>query len=231
MATFVLIPGAGGLSWEWHLLEPELQARGHEVVAVDLPAGDDSAGLAEYADAVVAAIGERTGLVVVAQSFGGFTAPLVCERVPIDLLVLLNAMIPNPGETFGDWWSNTGQGAAMRAHAAELGLTPAQLDADAVLYYHDVPAEVAAQAARLDSQQSSTPLDERWPLDRWPAVPTRVLSGRDDRLFPAAFQSRVAAERLEIEADEIDGGHMVALSNPRGLAERLDAYAKALRPG
>ena len=34
---------------------------------------------------------------LVAQSLGGFTAPLVCDRVPVDLLVLLNAMIPEPG--------------------------------------------------------------------------------------------------------------------------------------
>ncbi len=38
----------------------------------------------------------------------GFTAPLVCKRVPVSHLVLLNAMIPSPGETPGEWWDNTG---------------------------------------------------------------------------------------------------------------------------
>jgi alpha-beta hydrolase superfamily lysophospholipase len=103
MATYVLIPGAGGDAWYWHLLVPELRERGHEAVAVDLPADDDSMGLSEYADAVVGAIGDRTRLVVVAQSLGGFTAPLVCERVSVDLLVLLNAMVPSPGESAGEW--------------------------------------------------------------------------------------------------------------------------------
>ena len=64
-----------------------------------------------------------------------------------------------------------------------------------------------------------------------PDVPTRVLSGRDDRMFPAAFQRRVARERLGIDADEIAGGHMVALANPKGLAERLDRYVAEIRPG
>src|ERR687894_2023851 len=108
MTSYVLIPGAGGAAWYWHLLVAELQERGHDVVAVDLPAADDSAGLIEYADTVVDAIGDRTVIVVVAQSLAGFTAPLVCERVPVTLLVLLNAMIPAPGETPGDWWENTG---------------------------------------------------------------------------------------------------------------------------
>jgi len=74
-------------------------------------------------------------------------------------------------------------------------------------------------------------LDQPWPLDRWPDVPTRVLSGRDDRMFPAAFQRRVAKERLGLDADEIPGGHMVALANPAGLADQLDRYAGELRPG
>ena len=102
MTTYVLIPGAGGVAWYWHLLEAELPERGHGAVAVDLPADDDAARLSEYAEAVVGAIGDRTDLVLVARSFGRFTAPLVCERVPVDLLVMLNAMVPWPGETSGD---------------------------------------------------------------------------------------------------------------------------------
>ena len=231
MATFVLIPGAGGLAWEWHRLGPELEARGHTAVPVDLPAGDDASGLAEYADWAAKACAGRSNIVLVAMSFGGFTAPLVCERAEIDLLVLLNAMIPKPGETFGEWWSDTGQGPAQREYAASIGLSASDLQDDRVVYYHDLPADLVEEAVALEPQQSSTPLDQPWPLDRWPDVPTRVLSGRDDRMFPAAFQRRVAKERLGLEADEIPGGHMVALANPTGLAEQLDRYAAELRPG
>ena len=69
-----------------------------------------------------------------------------------------------------------------------------------------------------------TPLDEPWPLDSWPDVPTRVLAGRYDRMFPLDFQRRVAHARLAIEVEVIDGGHMVAMSNPAVLADRLEAY-------
>src|ERR1700730_1002864 len=93
--VYVLIPGAGGSAGYWHLVDAELRRRGHDVVAVDLPAEDDTAGLPEYTDAVVDAIGDRTNLVLVAQSMGAFTAPLVSERVPVSLLVLVNAMIPS----------------------------------------------------------------------------------------------------------------------------------------
>ena len=96
--TFILIPGAGGSAWYWHLVVPILKQRGHEAIPVALPAADDTAGLPEYAAAVVRAIGDRDPrrVILVAQSLAGFTAPLVCDEVPVALLVLVNAMIPNP---------------------------------------------------------------------------------------------------------------------------------------
>jgi hypothetical protein len=58
-ATNLLLPGAGGDSWYWHLVAPRLRDLGHEVLTPDLPAGDDAAGLEEYADVAVEAIGDR----------------------------------------------------------------------------------------------------------------------------------------------------------------------------
>lgn len=94
MATFVLIHGGGDVGWYWHLVERELRQCGHDTVAPDLLCDDDLAGLAEYADTVVKAIGGRCGLLVTAQSFGGFTAPLVAARITVDMLVLVTGMIP-----------------------------------------------------------------------------------------------------------------------------------------
>ena len=228
MTTFALIPGGGGDPWEWHLLVPELEARGHQALAVRLPSEDDAAGWPEYADSVVDAVDDAGEVVLVAASMGGFTAPIVCTRRRVALLVLLNAMIPKPRETFNDWWMNTGSGAARREYHSELGLTPAEADDDAVIYYHDLPPEVCAEAqARTWQDQSATPLVEPWPLERWPDVPTRVLAGRHDRMFPLEFQRRVARERLALEVEEIDGGHLIALSNPAKLADRLEEYWRA----
>ena len=224
MTTFVLVPGAGGQAWYWHRVVAELERRGHVAVAVELPSGDETAGLAAYADAVVTAAGDRSPLVVVAQSMGGLTAPLVCDRVDVELLVLLNAMVPSPGETGGEWWRATGQADAQAEYFARLGLENG--DDDAVTYFHDVPAEVAATAMEQPLTQSMRPFEEPWPLASWPDVPTRVLTGRDDRLFPAEFQARVARERLGLEPELMPGGHLVALSRPVELADRLESYAR-----
>ena len=223
--TYVLIPGAGGSAWYWHLVEAELLQRGHDVVVVDLPADDDSAGLPEYTDAAIMAIGDRSDLVLVAQSMGAFTAPLVCERLPdsVSQLVLLNAMIPQAGETAGEWWANTGQAEAQREKELRDG-RPMDADFDPLsMFFHDVPQHVIDQAEPYNRRQSDTPFGQPWPLEVWPDVPTRLLTGRDDRLFPAEFQQRVARERLGITAEEMPGGHLSALSYPQELADRLEA--------
>jgi len=221
----VLIPGAGSTPWYWHRVVPLLEAAGHGTVAVDLPCDDDRAGFAEYADTVVAAVGDRPDLILVAQSMGAFTAPLVCARVPVRLMVLVAPMTPSPGESAGDWWANTGQGEAMREQAERDGIDPADLDDVAVLFLHDVPPDLAAESAREVRRQSGTPFEQPWPLAAWPDVPTRFLLCRQDRLFPAPFQRRLARERLGLVPDEIDGGHLPALSRPAELADRLLAYA------
>ncbi|MBB4931315.1 pimeloyl-ACP methyl ester carboxylesterase [Lipingzhangella halophila] len=225
MATYVLIPGAGGESWYWHRVVPALRARGHDVVAPDLPADDDSAGLAEYAEAVVSAVGDRTGLILVAQSMGAFTAALVCARLPVDLVVLVAAMVPAPGESPGDWWANTGQPQAQRAADEQAGRDPdAEFD-PVVRFMNDLPPDVVAAAmSRPPRDQSATPFATPWPLAAWPEVPTRFLLCRGDRLFPAEFQRRVVAARLGITPDEMDGGHLPALGRPAELVERLEAY-------
>jgi pimeloyl-ACP methyl ester carboxylesterase len=224
VATFVFIHGAADSAWYWHLLEPELRDRGHEVVAMDLPCEDDSAGLTEYADTVIDAIGDRTDLALVAQSFGGFTAPLVCERVPVDLMVLVAAMIPAPGEAPDDYWTNT-QYAASASEGAEGGEdADDERAATIATFYHDVPADLATEALRHGRHQSEARMKEPSPLKAWPDVPTRVLLCRDDRMFPAKWLRRVVKERLGITPDEIDGGHCIALSRPKELARRLHGY-------
>jgi pimeloyl-ACP methyl ester carboxylesterase len=211
MATFVLIHGGGGSAWDWHLLVPELVSRGHDVVAPELPIDDKSAGFAEFCETVVNAIGDRRDLVVVGHSYGAFTAPLIAARLPVRMIVLLTPMIPEPGEKPGDWWGSTGYRAAE-------GLSEEQQ------FYNGVPAEVVAAAAAHSRAQVSAEWNEPWPLDAWPDVQTKVLIAREDQFFLADFQRRVAADRLGVTPDEIDGCHAVALSHPKQLADQLTAY-------
>jgi pimeloyl-ACP methyl ester carboxylesterase len=226
MTTFVLIPGAGGAAEYWQLVEAELKKRGHQAISVGLPGSDDNTGIAEYADTVVRAVGNVGDVVVVGQSLGGFTAPVVAGRLPASLLILVNAMIPTPGESARAWWDNTGSGAARRASDVQLGRDPdAGFDLD-FYFLHDLTPDIAEMLRTDDRPESDAVFGRPNPLTAWPDVPTRVVVGRDDRFFPADFQRRVAKERLGIDADVVPGGHLVALSYPVELVDQFEKYRR-----
>jgi len=225
VATFVLIPGAGGHAAYWNRLIPELETRGQGAIAVDIEENDPSMDLDGFAAAVEAAMGDDADVILVAQSLGGFTAPMI--RKPARMIVLLNAMIPRPGESPNEWWGNTGSGSARREADLAAGRDP-EFDFDRH-FLHDLPDEARADLLSADAREpSAAAMAQPCSFARWPAVPTKVLIGRDDRLFPAEFQRHVAKDRLGLDADEIPGGHLVALSNPSGLADMLVVYAAQL---
>jgi len=204
---------------------PFLVEAGHEAIAVDLPGDDDTAGLPRYTELVVDAIGSRSEVVLVAGSLGGFTAPLVCERVPVRELVLVNAMIPEPGETARDWWEHTGAYRAQVEAARAGGYGPFDV---ATYFLHDVGAEGAAEGERYQRSEADAAFDSVCDFTAWPAVGTRVLAGEDDRFFPIGFQRRVARARLGVEADALPGGHLLPLVQPRLVADYL--LQMTLRP-
>jgi pimeloyl-ACP methyl ester carboxylesterase len=219
MTTFVLIPGAGGTAWYWHRIVPLLAAAGHQAVAVDLPGGDETAGLPEYASTVLAAVRNASDVVLVAQSLGGFTAPLVAGKIGVRGIVFVNAMVP--GETPGAWWAATGWEQA-RTEAAERSGYGTRLDL-AVYFLHDVPPEVAVAGEPYQRPEADVVFGSVCDFGSWPAVPIRAVAGAGDRFFPADFQRGLARDRLGIEADVLPGGHLIALSQP----DRLAAYLLA----
>jgi pimeloyl-ACP methyl ester carboxylesterase len=219
---YVLIPGAGGSAWYWSRVVPLLKSAGADAVAVELPADDDSADLFAYAELVRAAAADATApVVMVAQSMGAFTAPLAAGLVPTARIVLVNPMVPRPGESAGQWWAATGQKQAMLANFRRIGLGDKEFDS-VEDFFHDVPADIRQEAfSKPEPPQSDTPFEQPWPLEAWPDVPTSVLQGRDDRLFPLEFQRRVVRERLGLDVDAVAGGHLNSLSQPEELARRL----------
>src|SRR4051794_1722712 len=230
-SPFVLVPGAGGEAWYWHRVVPLLRAAGHDAIAVDLPAGDEDAGLDDYADLIVSAIDGRDDVVLVAQSMGAFSAPIAAARVPVARLLLVAPMIPAPGETVNGWWSATGSGAAWQAAQRAAGRDPDAPFDPVTVFFHDVPDDVQAEAwSRGEPRQGDRPCADPWPLDAWPDVPTGVIVGRHDRLFPLAFARELAVERLGIEPDVIDSGHLPALARPGELAAWLRAAASSSGP-
>jgi pimeloyl-ACP methyl ester carboxylesterase len=227
VATYVLIHGAGDVGWYWHLVEAELQTRGHQTVAPDLPADDDVLTLTDYRDAVVDAVRpvRSQPLIVVGQSFGAFTAPLVAEQLSAAVLVFVAGMVPAVGEAPDDWWDHVGFTAAVGEQAARDGGQTGS-DDPFVAFYHDVPRDLAEEALRRERAHPSPAAGASvWPLHEWPEVVVKSVVCAQDHFLPPDLQRRLAHDRLGVVPEEIDSGHCVALSRPTELATLLHGYA------
>jgi pimeloyl-ACP methyl ester carboxylesterase len=217
--SFAFIPGAGGMASYWRRVTQLFQEAGQEAIAIDLPGDDPDASLSDYANIVVRAIAQRANVMLIAQSLGGFTAPLVCSRSAIRMLVFVNAMIPQPGETAGAWWGNTGAPEARIAAAKRAGYK-AEFDPQ-TYFLHDVPEAVLRGGPARQREQTEAIFRYPCQFERWPQIPIHIIASADDRFFPLDFQRRVARERLDKNVEVIPGGHLVALSHPEALVDLL----------
>lgn len=101
-AFFTVVAGQLDVDESQADVEP-VPRRGHHAIAVDIEENDPSMDLGGFAAVVEAAMGNDADVILVAQLLGGFTAPMVSK--PVQMIVLVNAMIPRSGESPNDWWA------------------------------------------------------------------------------------------------------------------------------
>jgi pimeloyl-ACP methyl ester carboxylesterase len=231
MTTFALVHGAFCSASVWDLLRPELEARGHSVVTMDLPCDDPAAGSSAYADVVVEALaGHPAPVVVVGHSLAGLTIPLVAARRPVSRLVFLSAFIPQPGRPFSDQYGEEGmfppgdERTGPVFHEGGMMTWPPERVIPG-LFAPDVPPAIARPAAESLRPQSTTPHGEPCPLQAWPSCPSSYILCTEDTAVGAEWARQAARERLHTEAIELPGGHMSMLSRPAELARALEQAA------
>ena len=236
MVTFGLVHGAYHGSWCWEALTPELEKRGHQVLAVDLPSEDPRAGAAEYAAAALKAFaGASDDLVVMGHSLGGLTIPLIAAARPVQRLVFLAGMLPRPGQTQDEVLNAEPdtvfagpEGGAYRGPSGDTRWRP---EAAARWFFADCPADVATSAASRLRGQCWKITREVTPLAARPVVPCSYVLGTRDPVINPAWSRRTAPAVLGVKAIEISGGHSPFLAQPSVLAQLLDRLAVGLPAG
>ena len=230
MTTFGLVHGAWHGGWCWQYLIPELEARGHRAVAMDLPTEDPQAGAEGYAAIVRRALDSfDEDVVLVGHSLAGLTIPVVASLRPVRHLIYLCAIIPRPGAAwddvaaeqppFGHYQSSTpavghpdGSASCPEERAVEL-------------FYHDCPADRARWAAGLLRRQNWRVSQEITPLAAFPDVPASSILCTGDRVVDPAWSRAAAQGVLGVRPIELSGGHSPFLAQPARLADVLHGLA------
>jgi pimeloyl-ACP methyl ester carboxylesterase len=231
---FALVHGGWHGGWCWDRLTPELEARGHRVIAIDLPCDDPTATCETYAEVVARALEaeEVEDVVVVGHSLAGLTIPLVAARRPVNRLIYLNAVVPIPGRSFVEQLESEPD-TLLPEHQAGLSEPDAQgrtrwVDeqvARAVFYADCYEKDAQAAFERL-RPQAQMPLLEPCSLDALPSTPCSYVVCAEDRMVNPDRSRRVARERLDAELVELPGGHSPFLSRPGDLAAVLHERAR-----
>jgi pimeloyl-ACP methyl ester carboxylesterase len=213
VAHFLLLHGACHGGWCWDRVVSQLRDRGHSATAPDLPCDNLQAGLSEYADTAIIALGDSAesdqDVVVVAHSLGALVAPVIASRVPTRRLVMLAGIVGAPGASME-------QLAAVDADRdLPLGENALEFDAQGRfrfapdtarrLLYHDCsPADADAAVAQLRFQCSMwTQVAD---FAEWPRTEIVSITCLDDRVVNPTWSDRIARERLGVEPVHLPGG-------------------------
>jgi pimeloyl-ACP methyl ester carboxylesterase len=229
LTTFALVHGAWHGAWCWERLAPELEARGHRTVAVDLPCEDPSATFATYADVVVAALTGEDDVVLVGHSLGGQTVPLAAARRPVRRLVYLSALVPIPGRSFSEQLSLEpdtllpGSDEGVSEPDAQGRTHWEDERAARRVFFADCDEQVAHAAFVRMRRQARRPYAEPCPIDAYPPAPRTYVICREDAIVNPERSRKVARERLDAELVELPGSHSPFLSRPDELAGLLSA--------
>jgi len=226
MATFTLVHGAWHGAWCWERLGPELRARGHEAVAMDLPIDVPGRGLADYARVVEAAMPDDD-TILVGHSLGATVIPLVAAARAVQRLVFLCPVLRRPGRSLAEqapldadvtsWDMGSGRDFFDDESSAW------QAEAAIAAFYQDCDEKTASWAASRLRRQYWAYWEEPNPLTTWPEADYQAVICRDDRLVGLEWARRTLPAELGVTPVELPGGHSPFLSRPAELADVLVA--------
>jgi pimeloyl-ACP methyl ester carboxylesterase len=200
VARFVLVHGAWLGGWSWAPLTRELELRGHDVEAPDLPCDDVSQTAEDYARV----LGDTTGAVVVAHSLGGLTASLVDAAAHVYVAGLL-PVADVYAEALDPRFTGTLRDEHDRSYWPDLATAERYLFPDCTRERAEWAFPQLRRQARVEAVSGQ-------------ASGTYVACLRDAAVRP---DWQRASSELGLEVVELDAGHFPMLTHPRELAEIL----------
>ena len=224
MTSYVLVHGVAHGGWCWSPVHERLVARGHEVVAVDLPLTsleDDAAEVRRALDAASAPI------VLVGHSYGGFVISRAAEgRSDVSHLVYVAALLldadDEPVERYAEFPSTTLFRGDIFTHDGLLVISPEHAVAS---FYAECDPEVARAASERMRPTARACVSAPVGAEPWRAIPsTYVLCQRDEAIHPE-FQRWMSTRAGTVVTFDTD--HSPFFSMPDELTDVLLSVAPA----
>jgi pimeloyl-ACP methyl ester carboxylesterase len=223
--TVVLVHGAFADASSWNGVIERLQAKGLQVKAPANPLR----GIA-IDSAYTAGVLEQTPgpVVLVGHSYGGAVISNAAARADnVVALVFVAAFAPDEGETLGEVTPTSkdailGPALVTRHYPAAGGGQAVEFEVDATklhdVFAGDLPAAQAAVLAATQRPIAEAAFSERNGDPAWKHVPSWAVVATGDKAAGADL-TRSMAERAGATITELDGSHVIMVSQPQAVTD------------
>lgn len=240
--TYVLVHGAFQDAAGWESVKTALEAAGHTVLTVQLPARNDDntprpeATLAAYTEAVLEVVNAQAApVVLVGHSFGGIVISAVAEAAPdkIDTLVYLAAYLPQNGDNLvtlagNDHYSALGQEGNFIL-AEDFTYASVNQDVFASAFCPDCDETQAAAVAESQRDEPLAPLNEPVTLteENFGTVYKVYILTAEDIVVSPQLQAYMLSNTPVDEVYAVNAGHAPYITAADKLAEILGGLSAA----
>jgi pimeloyl-ACP methyl ester carboxylesterase len=227
MTSYVLVHGVAHGGWCWSPIEERLVARGHGVVAVDLPLTsleDDAAEVRRALDAAAAPV------VLVGHSYGGHVISMAAgDRTDVGHLVYVAAMMLDaqdlPADRFAEFPPTTLLQGDIFTDDGLLVISPEHAVAS---FYAECDPEVARAAGGRMRPTAVACVSTPVGAEPWRSIPSTYVVCRKDEAIHPEFQAWMSTRAGTVITFDTD--HSPFFSMPDELTDVLLSVRPEERP-
>jgi len=221
MKNIVLVHGAWADGSGWQAVHDILRERGYKVSVVQNPV----TSLADDVAAVERVLARQSGpALLVGHSYGGVVITEAGHAPNVAGLVYVAAFAPDVGESVSRLVDG---GAAPPVQASKDGFLFFDPASFPQAFAQDLPPAQGAFMAAAQLPPSAAAFEAPVSQASWKVRRSWYVLATDDRIIPPPAQRQMAA-RCKATVTEVAGSHAVYISQPKAVADAIDAAARAL---